>query len=318
MGGKFAGKTITAIGRVPFWLGLMPQRAILEALKTQDPPFLVATIFWNFALIGIAGLFITFGKRVAATDARPLIKQAQGRVLLYLRSFRSDEASISAGRLIAATVMGSPMRFFVTAEERLAEILGDVGPFVALGRPGEALPTLGAARLYVADEEWRSEVESLLGCATAVVFRAGTTSNYWDEVRMAVRKARPESILFWFPESSREAYELFCKQAHGYIPCTLPEVDGKPLFLYFKHDWSPVLVHRRTSIMDVMLASIFDPGIPYGIERCMQRSIVDFFDQNDLPAPRDRLRFNSFVLLAVLILILFSLPLILLMRSSQS
>ena len=51
--------------------------------------------------------------------------------VLYLRSFEDDQrASRLKGRL--------------TEEEHLASVLSQIGPFVAVGRPGEALPTVGS------------------------------------------------------------------------------------------------------------------------------------------------------------------------------
>ena len=37
-------------------------------------------------------------------------------------------------------------------EQELAVLMGRLGPVVAIGKPGERLPELGAARLYVADD----------------------------------------------------------------------------------------------------------------------------------------------------------------------
>ena len=44
---------------------------------------------------------------------------------------------------------------------------------VAIGKPGEDLPTPGAARIYVSDEEWKEEVKRRMRAARLVVIRAG-------------------------------------------------------------------------------------------------------------------------------------------------
>jgi hypothetical protein len=51
--------------------------------------------------------------------------------------------------------------------------MSKIGPFVAIGRPGERLPQLGAIRLYVADPEWQEMVTRLMSEAALVVLRAG-------------------------------------------------------------------------------------------------------------------------------------------------
>ena len=58
--------------------------------------------------------------------------------VLYLRSFADDGC--------AARRYGA-----LTEEEQLAKALAWVGPLLAVGRPGEVLPHVGAQRIYVAD-----------------------------------------------------------------------------------------------------------------------------------------------------------------------
>ena len=48
-----------------------------------------------------------------------------------------------------------------TPEQELADILEHVGPVVAVGKPGEPLPELGAARLYVSHDEWQGKVHDV-------------------------------------------------------------------------------------------------------------------------------------------------------------
>ena len=43
--------------------------------------------------------------------------------------------------------------------------LGGVGPVLAIGRPGEKLAHLGAARLYVSDDDWQNVAHRLMASA---------------------------------------------------------------------------------------------------------------------------------------------------------
>jgi hypothetical protein len=297
------GRAVSAAGRLPFWLGFAPHRALLEAVKTRDAVEVLLTAAFNVALLAISGGIMAFGKKLATIDASDLIRQ-NDRILLYLRSFASDEDSVRSANVALASFQGSPLRFFITAEERLAALFGRIGPFVALGRPGERLPTLGAARLYVDGHDWRRTVDRLMRRSDMIVFRASHSSNFWDEVHLAATIAEPRRLLFWFPECRREEYELFCKRAHGVIPAVLPDSAKRPLFLYFEDDWQPRLIERRRSLWDVLTASVFDPGLPYGIEQFMRRSLAPFFEQNGAATPSSPLTINSFVLVGVLLLLL--------------
>ena len=46
----------------------------------------------------------------------------------------------------------------ITEEEQLAKVVAEIGSFIAIGRPGENLPTLGAIRLYTGDADWQESV----------------------------------------------------------------------------------------------------------------------------------------------------------------
>jgi hypothetical protein len=73
-----------------------------------------------------------------------------------------------------------------------------VGPVVAVGRPGEELPLLGAARLYFGDEEWREKVESLISLSQIVIIQAGHTEALEWGLSRAVSMLRPHQLLISF------------------------------------------------------------------------------------------------------------------------
>lgn len=90
----------------------------------------------------------------------------------------------------AAVVLGMQ-----TEEEQLAEVMDQVGPFLAVGKPGESLPEVGAARIYVGDDEWQHRVSELMSQARLVVLRAGETANLWWEVKTGRSALRFNSQL---------------------------------------------------------------------------------------------------------------------------
>jgi len=107
--------------------------------------------------------------------------------VIYLRSFKDDKG---AGRpmdvlrvsnmkylwhMIFAFYNGLHEFMGWSEEEILAQVLTTVGPMVAIGRPGEKLPQLGAARVYVEDAVWQPKVHEFLEKAALVVLRLGKT-----------------------------------------------------------------------------------------------------------------------------------------------
>jgi len=118
-------------------------------------------------------------------DVRPITPSAaiQDRApVLYLRSF-DDDAS------------GARVKGMRTEEEHLAAVLAPIGPFVAVGRPHEVTPELGASRMYLQDTVWQDTVESLMRRAALVVLRTGTTVGILWELQQALRVLRPERFI---------------------------------------------------------------------------------------------------------------------------
>jgi TM2 domain-containing membrane protein YozV len=123
-----------------------------------------------------------------ARDPRPPV--------LYLRSFADDGAA-----LIDAADSGLVRRIIklvapVTAEQELAEMLAQVGPVVAIGKPGEPLPELGAARLYVTDAQWQAKVLELMGKAALVVVRLGGSPGLLWEIEQSLERLPRQRVVF--------------------------------------------------------------------------------------------------------------------------
>jgi hypothetical protein len=111
-------------------------------------------------ILMFSGAFLSWrGRQYAAqASAESIIADAKTH-LLYLRAFRSDAKMEPTSE-----------------EEGLADLLRPFGELVAIGRPGERLPTPGAARIYTSDEEWKDVVKRQLQATRLVVIRAAAMS----------------------------------------------------------------------------------------------------------------------------------------------
>ncbi len=84
-------------------------------------------------------------------------------------------------------------------EEMIGEQLTSAGPFVAIGRPGERLPQLGASRLYLGDSEWQAVVESYIAQSDLIIVIAGKTHWVKWELANVLRQDRIAGLLIVFP-----------------------------------------------------------------------------------------------------------------------
>ncbi|MDF7775221.1 hypothetical protein P1X14_08185 [Sphingomonas sp. AOB5] len=109
---------------------------------------------------------------------------------LYLRSFEHD-AHIASNK--------NSLSLFETSEQSVSRALGGAFNFVAIGRPGEELPTLGAGRRYLPDEEWQQEVVRLIEAAQLIVVHVGASSGLQWEVAAIIERKMLGKVIFFIP-----------------------------------------------------------------------------------------------------------------------
>lgn len=176
-------------------------------------------------------------------DARPGV--------VYLRPFDVDRKTRPSMRQRMA-VMNEDV--LASREEQLAQVLAPLGPFVAIGRPGETLPTPGAVRRYVDDEHWKAQVDEWLRAARLVILVPGTSAGVQWELREAIETVPPEALLIVAWQLRKPAYAELQSALHDAMGLTLPpfadlrrhaRVDGffafdaqrRPAFLELAAPW---------------------------------------------------------------------------------
>lgn len=112
--------------------------------------------------------------------------------VLYLRSFVDDKTTKKRISIF------NDVR---TEEEVLVSVLSDIAPVYAIGDPKDKKMPLGASRIYVDDEHWKSTVIDMMNRAVVVVLRLGKTDSFWWEVETAVKNISLDKVMFVVPES---------------------------------------------------------------------------------------------------------------------
>jgi TM2 domain len=137
------------------------------------------------------------GWKYDVVSAEQLLETDPRRPVLYLRSFEADSKIVLRpdGFWNKATMLFDYMVTF-SPEQELAEIMNQVGQMIAIGKPGEPLPELGAARLYVADADWKAKVTDMMERSRLVIIRTGSTPNLEWEIEQAITHVPRRQILF--------------------------------------------------------------------------------------------------------------------------
>jgi|GEM_PF-5193193 len=157
----------------------------------------------GLAALGVAfmfsgGLMVWWGRRRAwpvFQNLNELREELDGlRFTLYLRPFATDqEADPEDQKRPASRQLGT------TAEEAVTTAFHAHGPVVAIGKPGEAFPMLGAYRLYVHGREWRKVVVELGGEAQLIVVRVGTSPGLSEELDLILAGGLLSRTVFLLP-----------------------------------------------------------------------------------------------------------------------
>jgi len=143
-----------------------------------------------------------------------------------------------------------------TMDEQMffAQYLSEFGPYIAIGRPGESFESmdLGAAKLYVNDEDWQKTIIELIESANVVVLEAGESAGLSWEISQLVSKANPQKVLMILPRHQSK-YDEFCLLAEEFFPESFPEDLPVSRLLMFEDGWIPVELNNPTmSVEDAL------------------------------------------------------------------
>ncbi len=127
-------------------------------------------------------------QNIDAIDPRPPI--------LYLRPFSQDDQPLSKARHGVLPKLVLQPGAASTLDQVVLEAAAPYGPVIAIGRPDEPLPPLGAARRYVGDNaDWRRVVQDLCQAASAIVLCYDATSGVRWELEHVVAAGHAEKTL---------------------------------------------------------------------------------------------------------------------------
>ncbi len=198
-------KAILAFVRAGAWAFLTGGLWVASVAYRRDHAIWSIVLLFVAAacLGGFRGAWRRFRGRVAVPSAQALAADPRPP-MLFLRSFRDDrlEATEERGQLLFR--IGEGVRF----EEKIATEFFREGPVVAIGKPGEALPEVGACREYHSDDTWQGRVIELIRKAKGVVMIVGLTEALgWEIEQLRKEAALPRSFFVMPPLPRRGVLE---------------------------------------------------------------------------------------------------------------
>jgi len=142
----------------------------------------------QFMLGGLGCLVIA--RRAAVPDASAVLAMDSRPPVVYLRPFQQEEEAFvqlpwhwrDLWTNAVQIIMRRRSWRLLTLEQYLGVgISARIGPFIALGNPVDFVPPEGAARTYVADDEWTKHFEQMVSRARCIILMAATSENVlWE------------------------------------------------------------------------------------------------------------------------------------------
>jgi hypothetical protein len=246
-------------------------RTIGYAVDQATPPGFgplataIELLFDIFVLGRVRSKFKLRNAQAHAYSAEQLLSKPNSpRPVFYLRSFQFDDrlARISFLQLLFGGILDQK-----TPEQKMVAGFNKVGPVIAIGRPGEELPTLGAARFYVTHELWQQKVSEVASACRFVVWATGTTEGLRWEISHLIENLPPEKLILFahphtlkLPAEQREAeWRSFVQSLGNHFPVPLPTRLGDFRYFFFGPDWKPYAVAPPKQSIFADLFSIFSP-----------------------------------------------------------
>jgi hypothetical protein len=135
-----------------------------------------------------------FAWRAIRRGANDVLADPRYRPVVFLRSFRDEDA-----RVASKNPFWSLVRRRVRLEEVVAGQMMRLGPFVAIGVPGEWAPKLGAMRAYFADTDWQAAIRSWTDRSALSVVMAGESPSVLWELQHLIWSNRISTLLMVLP-----------------------------------------------------------------------------------------------------------------------
>ncbi|RZL86245.1 MAG: hypothetical protein EOP82_30565 [Variovorax sp.] len=190
-------------------------------LAALDAPGIILAV--AFTIVGpaitlaIGRLFFALSRRLRSLALRRSLKTATELrrddlrpPILFLRSFRDDQVSLSEAPLPFALRFFDPGVEAQTLEALVIRSMAPIGPVIAIGNPADTLPPLGAARSYLENEDWQGVIRFLIAEARIVVISLDDTPGVqWELREIAAQDALRKTLAILPPR--------FTDRQHQYL-----------------------------------------------------------------------------------------------------
>lgn len=189
----------------------------------------------TFIFLSIGIFLIIFGRKKKASLADEILAKDTRPPIIYFRPFSTD------GRAGFPTLMP-------TYEEKLSKALSTLGPFVAIGKPKERVPELGAAKMYFDDDVWKDKVREFAKNASLIVLFLGVSEGILWEIKAIKNLVSPQQVIIGLPMVKRgtsldvKTYNEVSESISKILSLPPHNTIKGARFIFFDNSWNPILL----------------------------------------------------------------------------
>lgn len=202
---------------------------------------------YRFILIPILILFVFFirygysqyyeHKRKQQTRKEIDFKLDTRPPILYLREFSKDGLGEKTVKMPWGFKSYLPVSSFEIELERTIKLLG---PFYAIGNPGETEKEIGAVRGYHPDGEWQNAVLAKMKEAKLIIYRPSISwGTVWEFSQLIQNSFLPKTVICVKAEEKTE-YEYFLKMIEKWKK-KFPALVFNTNYIYFDDELIPLV-----------------------------------------------------------------------------
>ncbi len=168
-------------------------------LRSAGYNFIIIILLIGVWLNRSAARKLRTAQKMTAIDAEEALKLDKRDPVLFLRSFKDDSAVKIIPRYADKRNFVELINRNIAFDESIVAQLEQTGPVVAVGKPGEELPPLGALRMYLADDAWQARVLQLMQDSRLIVLLLGETLGLQWEISQIFKLGYAHKSIFYMP-----------------------------------------------------------------------------------------------------------------------
>lgn len=210
-------------------------------------------------LVGAIPLFIGYlvlreAKKYSVQGGESILKNDSRPPVLYLRSFNDEVEDRSMVKYVKSISTSNKKDLALTMpsvgfreQDAMGYVFRKIGPYIALGKPGETLPELGSSKIYVPNESWQNTIRDFFRKSKLIIFRAGKTEGLKWELQELVQTVTPRKVAMILPVKDEE-YDSFIQWANVIMPTPLPTKYPSSRMLIFDETWKSFCLPQGRTI----------------------------------------------------------------------